>query len=124
MTVDLEAVRKLEEQLREDATLVLAGFRSLTSEELKTTADTLRDLRAEVCRLYTLAIEQGERAFLAERERDAALARVKELEAEVAAMRPVVEAVETWSVRMPNSFAGIVPAGLRGAVDAYRARKP
>lgn len=43
-------------------------------ENLASMADQLEAARAEVKRLYTLSIEQGERAILAEGERDAARA--------------------------------------------------
>lgn len=104
MTVDLDAVRKLEEQLRSDDRLVRAIGGPAPSEwfwrnSLVGIADTLRDLRAEVERnrgsidarlnnvaeqLATAAVEFTSAACS---ERDAALARVNELEAERDAMR-------------------------------------
>ncbi len=144
MTDLLERSSKLEEQLRVMGESVLLN--GVSRVDIPHIADTLRDLRAEVVASREVShISQTSRRLAEEEndslrnERDAALARVDELELEVAgwrrkaevalnlfgdtqrevdAMRPVVEAAERW-----KEF-GPVNAGIGKALDEYRARKP
>ncbi len=75
-----------------------------TRNALPAIADTLRDLRSEIERYQAdVDFERNRANYLA---------------AEVAAMRPVVEAAERWKVFGP------VNAGIGVAINAYRARKP
>lgn len=165
MSVDLEAVRKLEEQLRADERRARDVAPKADADRLAAIADTLRDLRAEVAGLtfrnkelgatndsisgHIELIERERDGLRAEVdridtdcdeidakwatmgnrlrevaiERDAALARVKELESEVAAMRPVVVAAEREVDCYPSSRAWML-VWIRSAISAYRARKP
>lgn len=101
-----------------------------TRNALPAIADTLRDLRVEVERL-TRECDRHENVGKAlagshvtvKSERDAALARVKELSAGVAAMRPVVEAALSWRAEswVTDSEGDVA---LSAAVDAYRLGNP
>jgi chromosome segregation ATPase len=92
-------------------------------------ADEARRLRAEVDRLLGLARTAEAARARAVGDLDAERARGKELEAEVAAMRPVVDAaLVSYGSQRGGHFGHPRPTDamleLADAIDTYRARKP
>lgn len=77
---------------------VLDVSESWCKANLAPMADQLEAARAEVKRLYTLSIEQGERAILAEWELEAARLEIDRLQAELSADR-LHESQEAFSAR-------------------------
>lgn len=148
VTVDLEAVRKLEEQLRA-ADDEVAEIAYIINTSPTTIADTLRDLRAEVARLRarlaleSAALEQScsvdvqnpitvtealDRAIASYRsgktalvaERDTALARVKELEAERVAGVTGLDNEIVLMLRAERDHARGRVEQLEQEIDSYR----